>query len=186
MIHSLLVAALLGANSGAFETACSADTSEDHHLEDVCNEVLKGAPAYSVTYRRSLSPEPASQQVMVYRLGDRWYVYVAGYLKGHGSVVETRRNDLPISDADAEKLVSRLTVEGLRQLSLSPYYGREDVVCTDGASLELEMARSGRKFKAEQHSCAGKTRLNEIAALFRQLALKYDPQFKTLLSGFQD
>ena len=186
MMYSLLIAALLGVNSDAFEAACSATASEGYHLEDVCSEVLEGAPAFSVTYRRSLSPEPASQQVMIYRLKGQWYLRVAGYHWGPGNVVETRRNDLSISDADAELLVRRLTVEEVRRLSLLPYYGREDVVCTDGASLKLEIAFSGRKFKAAQHSCAGKTRLSETAALFRQLALKYDPHFKALLSGFQE
>ncbi len=71
-------------------------------------------------------------------------------------------------------------------LSALPYYGPEDVVCTDGSSIELAFSADGKRYAADQHSCAGKTEINRIAAKFRELALKYDPDFTDLLYGLKD
>jgi len=185
MLELVLV---LSAGLGSPALACSeTPSSSGYHISDVCSASLEGAPAYSATFGASLSPEPASQQVMIYRRGDAWFMRIAGYRWERGSTVVTRRrDDIAVSDVDAQALVSRLTRRALKQLSELPYYGSEDVICTDGASLELAMASGGRKFRAAQHSCAGKTRMNEIATIFRQIALKYDPEFADLLSGLKN
>lgn len=168
--------------------ACPDDfVSAEYHLADVCSAWLKGAPAYSATFRASLNPRPASHQVLIYRRDDTWFMRIAGYRRGlSGSEVVTRRNEVAVSDVDVEALASRVTKASLERLSAMPYYGSENMICTDGADLQLAMSSTGKKYVAAQHSCAGKTEINEIAATFRQLALKYDPDFAGLLTGLQD
>ncbi|MGI9375467.1 MAG: hypothetical protein ACR2PC_05095 [Tsuneonella suprasediminis] len=184
-----MVAGLLITSANSADIACPAvDPGRDYHLEDVCGELSEGGPAYSATVRASMSPPPASQQVMVYRTGGVWMMRIAGYRyrwKSGGEVV-TRRREIALSDDDAEDLVRRLTEADLRHLGQLPFYGSENVICTDGASLELAIGMAGRKSKAAQHSCAGKTELRQLAAAFRQLALKYDPEFEGLLSGLRN
>lgn len=112
---------------------------------DVCDPLLEGGNAYSATMTASLTPPPATQQVVIYRLEGNWFLYAEGY-RWNGSLVETRRNDVRISDADA-------------------------------AAIE------GSRHAARQHSCAGQTELTRTAALFKEMALKYDPAFEGYLSG---
>jgi len=183
----MMLAGIMSAATGSTGAACPEDAPvSEYHLWDVCDELLEGAPAYSVTYRESLSPGPASQQVMLYRLDSVWFIRVAGYRGEWGGPVETRRHEMIVSDADAEAVVGRLTRDSLEQLDALPYYGSKHAICMDGASLELAMASRGRRFAAAQHSCAGKTAMNDIAAIFRALALKYDSGFEGLLSGFKN
>lgn len=169
--------------------ACTdADTmADDGHLANVCSPFLDGKSAYSVTFVASLTPGPSSQQIMVYQSGDAWMMRVAGFkwTRGTGAVV-TKRNEFKISDEDASQLVGKLTVGSLERLGAMPYYGREDVICMDGASLELTFADQQVKHRAAQHSCAGRTEFNEIAAAFRQVAVKYDAEFEALLNGLKD
>lgn len=159
---------------------------DDYHLSDICNSLLADYPAYSATYQASLSPEPASQQVMLYLGEDGWVMRIAGYrwTPGGGEVV-TRRFEVSISDDDAQQLVDRLSETTMQRLRELPYYGSDDVICTDGANTEIATALDGMKIAAAQHSCAGRTEINEIAAAFRELALRYDPAFEDLLSGFE-
>lgn len=183
----LVFAGILSAGLGSSGIPCAEDTdSPEYHLSDVCDPLLDGAPAYSATFRASLSPQPASQQVMVYRLDGEWFIRIAGYRWERGGEVVTRRHDIAVSTADVDVLVSRLSKSSIEHLGAQPYYGSENVICTDGANLELAMSLEGRKFLAAQHSCAGKTGINEITAIFRQLALRYDPAFDGLLAGLKD
>jgi hypothetical protein len=156
------------------------------HLSDVCTEWLEGNNAYSATMRASISPQPASQQVMLYRMEGAWFMRVAGYRWEPGSAVETRRREFPVSDGDAQVIVDRMTIAHLDELGELLYYGSENVICTDGASYELAMAINGQRRNARQHSCAGKTELHQTAAIFRQIALKYDPEFAGMLRGFAE
>lgn len=159
---------------------------EDYHLMDVCDELLEEAPAYSATFRSSLSPLPASQQVMVYQVESRWFVRIAGYNWDANGAVRTSRNDIAILSDDAELLVSQLTSETFERLRGLHYYGSPDQVCMDGANMEIAMASAGRRYAVSQHSCAGQSEIFEIAASFRDLALKYDPSFQGLLAGLQN
>ena len=162
------------------------DAMGNDHLSDVCSAHLEGEPAYSVTFGASLNPRPAAQQVMVYRADDAWVMRVAGYRwKAGTSAITTKRNEFKISDEDASMLIDILSVDSLRRLAAMPYYGSDDAICTDGASLELAFAEQRMKHRAAQHSCAGKTDFNQIAATFRQIAIKYDPEFETLLNGLK-
>ncbi len=172
------------ASSGA---ACSeTKTATDHHLASVCAPYLGGASAYSVTYHGSLTPKPASQQVMVHKADDTWFVRMAGFRWEPGSSkVVTKRNELEITDGEAKALIGKWTKASLERLSALPYYGSDDVICMDGASIELAMAEQNRKYRAAQHTCAGKTEITVIAADFRQLALKYDADFEGLLTGLK-
>ncbi|MDZ4138767.1 MAG: hypothetical protein U1D66_07795 [Erythrobacter sp.] len=128
------VALTMAASSG---TGCKVGLMEgDYHLIDVCDPIISGENAYSVTYQASLSPEPASQQVAVYTVDGEWFVRIAGY-RWRGDKVETRRRDLPISAADAEALIKKTNPSIIQRLSKLPYYGADDLICTDGASLHL-------------------------------------------------
>lgn len=164
-----------------------AEEASDDYLQDVCDPLLEGSPAYSATYRVSLSPRPASQQVMVYQRDGSWHMSIAGYRWERGGAIDTRRHDVEISEADAKMIIDRITKPLMERLQSLPYYGISDVivVCTDGANYTVEMAEDGQRYAASQHSCAEKTELNETMALFRSLALKYDPEFDGLLSGLK-
>ena len=175
---------LLNASIASSGTDCPDDfSSNDYHTANVCAPWLKSKAAYSATFRGSMSPRPAAQQVMIYRSDDAWIMRIAGYHWDRKGAVVTRRREIAISDADAGVIVDHMTAESLDRLSKRPYFGSETVICTDGAQYELAMASGGRKHLAKQHSCAGSTELNETAALLRDLALKYDPSFDGLLSG---
>ncbi len=183
LIHVTVLSVFMTAGSPA-GVACSGQfSSDDGHLSDVCSEWLEGGPAYSATMRASLSPRPASQQVMLFQMDGDWFMRVAGYRWEPESAVETRRREFPISNDDAQVIIDRLTIAHLQRLGELYYYGSTDVICTDGASFEVAMAIDGQKFSARQHSCAGKTQLHQTAALFRRIALEYDPEFSGMLTG---
>ena len=93
---------------------------------------------------------------------------------------------LEISAADADEIIQRITVNHLEQLRERPFYGSANAICLDGASYELAMASEGAELTARQHSCAGKTELNQTADLLRRIAIKYDPEFAGLLNGLTD
>lgn len=155
----------------------------DGHRADVCSEWIHGEPAYSATYAASLAPQPASQQVLVYRSSEGWMIRIAGFRWKPEAEFTTRRNELRISDADARAITTLLATPVVERLAKQPFFGSEDVICTDGASLVLASARDGSRVAASQHSCAGRTEFNRIAASFRELAVKYDPAFADMLDG---
>lgn len=180
-------AMVLQAAATAGVACVDGDAAGNDHLASVCSPSLDGSSAYSVTYGASLAPGPASQQIMVYQAGDAWMMRVAGFAwtPGSSSVV-TKRTEFEISEQDASMLAGKLTADSLLRLGAMPYYGRDDVICTDGASLELAFSEQRLQHRAAQHSCAGKTEFNQIAAAFRQVAVKYDPEFDKLLNGLKD
>ncbi|WP_336987387.1 hypothetical protein [Altererythrobacter aquiaggeris] len=185
----LFLSGILGfASVGGSQVACpDVDAASDDHLMGVCSPLVTEYPAYSVTYRASLSPQPASQQVMIYGRDDGWMLSIVGYRWTPGSeVILTRRQKIAISNDDAQRLSNRLTEASMKQLLALPYYGPGDQICTDGATNEVAMSKGGKKVIAQQHSCAGKTLINEISAAFRELALEYDPEFEGLLSGLEN
>ncbi|WP_123639866.1 hypothetical protein [Tsuneonella flava] len=120
---------------------------------------------------------------MMYRSGDQWLLRIAGYRWIPEGGAATRRREIAILDADAEELASRITEADLNQLSQLPFYGPNALFCLHGTTLAVSIGVAGKMSSATQHSCAGKTKLNQLAAAFRQLALKYDPEFEGLLSG---
>ncbi|WP_338447162.1 hypothetical protein V5F89_05075 [Pelagerythrobacter marensis] len=185
MLHSM-ISAFLVLSAGSFEEECVNERrSVDYHLADVCDPAFGDGPVYSATFAASLTPPPASQQVVIYRLEGEWFVRIAGFRWKAGEVV-TRRLERPIADSDAAEISERITGAALRRLGALPYYGADDAICSDGASLTLETARNGKRISASQHSCAGKTELNDLADAFRSLALKYDPESSGLLSGLSN
>ena len=144
----LFLSGVLGfAAVGGSEVTCpDVDAASDYHLMDVCSPLVTEYPAYSVTYRASMSPQPASQQVMIYRRDDGWMLNIVGYRWTPGSeVIVTRRQKIAISSDDAQRLSSRLTEASMKQLVALPYYGPGDEICTDGASYEVAMAKSGKR-----------------------------------------
>ena len=179
----LLAASLLASAGGASWVACPVEkTDETQHLLEVCDPVVEGARAYSATFRASLTPPPAAQQVTIFERGGEWFMHVAGYSWQPGNAVATRRNDTPIAAEDALAIIAQLEEAGDRLAQLS-YYGAPNVICTDGARTELASAMAGQRSAFAQHSCAGKSELHEIAAAFRSLAIKYDPEFEGMLYG---
>ncbi|WP_143738133.1 hypothetical protein [Erythrobacter donghaensis] len=188
MIGIILAGFLPLAAAGAGEISCAdVRSTPEYHLSDACDPFLAGNTAYSITYRASLSPMPASQQVMIFRTDDGWFMSISGYRWDPDTqVVVTRRNEVAISFDEFRQLSDRLTEASINKLASLPYYGARDVICTDGAKYEIAVAKGGKKLIAEQHSCAGKTEINEIAAAFRDLALTHDPEFENLLSGLKN
>lgn len=154
----------------------------------MCSKFLDGRPAYSVTWRASLSPWPATQQVMIFDHENRWRIWIVGYRWGGDgtSAVQTRTNEITITEEDARSLFAAMSDSTMARLAAQPYYGDDRRICMDGARLELAKAEEGQKRVAAQHSCAGKTELNEIAGAFRKFALKYDPDFEGLLSALKE
>ena len=182
----LLAASLLASAGASSWVACPAEkTDETQHLLEVCDPVVEGARAYSATFRASLNPPPAAQQVTIFERDGEWFMHVAGYRWKPGEAVVTRRNDMPISAEDALALVARLEEAGDRLAQLS-YYGAPNVICTDGASFQLASAVGGQHRVFSQHSCAGKSELHAIAAAFRSLAIKYEPQIEGMLYALDD
>ena len=168
----------------AIEPCAEYEQVEPGHLSNVCSPWPEGDVAYSATIQASLVPQPAAQQVMVYRLDGQWFIRIAGYHWEPGtSVIVTRRNEVPISAEDAAMIAARVDAATLSRLAERPYYGSDLVICTDGASLELAAASNGSRQSARQHSCAGETEMNEISALFRELAIKYDSESAEYLGG---
>lgn len=163
---------------------CEATTQrDDYHLSDVCDEIVHGEEAYSATFRASLVPRPASQQVLIYRQDGSWRLRAAGY-RWNGGLVMTRRNDVEISSEDAERIRQSVTADHLARLARLPFYGSDDVICTDGATTELAASWGEERHSARQHSCAGDTELTTTATLFREIAIKYDPNLEGFLTGF--
>lgn len=184
----LILSALLTAPMGSAPRPCAVEEEGDvsGHLEQVCSEIIGGAPTYAVTFRASLAPQPAAQQVLLYRLDGAWMLRVAGYRWQPGGPVETRRHELPIAARDAEALAALLDDADFDRLGQLFYYGRPDAVCSDGSSVTLARSVGGMVREAGQHSCAGKTEVHRIAAAFRRVALRYDPAFDGLLAGLKD
>jgi len=153
-------------------TPCELDAEAELSIPmDVCDSWLEGGSAYSATMTASLTPPPATQQVVVYQFEGNWFLHAEGY-RWNGSLIETRRNDVPISQADAATIRDELTTAYLATLAEKPFYGSPNVICTDGATIELAAASAGSRHAARQHSCAGQTQLTQTAALFRELAIR--------------
>ncbi|MBH1942650.1 hypothetical protein I5L01_00260 [Erythrobacter sp. YJ-T3-07] len=174
----------LAAQDPAIGTPCEQVAAQESYSGpmDVCDPLLEGANAYSATMRASLTPRPAAKQVMVYQRDGEWFLHAEGY-RWEGSLVETRRNDMPISPADAAAIGKEMNTASLAALAQVPYYGFPNVICTDGSTIELAAAIEGARYAARQHSCAAPQQLERTAALFRELAIKYDPAFEGYLSG---
>ena len=186
MGNAVLLAAMLSglATDGS---ACPENFDESDHLMDVCADYLDDTAAYSATWLGSLSPRPAEQQVAVFRYEGKWFVRVAGYRWKPGtSLVEYRRNEIQISEEDSDAIAALMSDAKLKELSSIKYYGSDYVFCTDGASFRLDMARAGQRKEVAQHSCAGKTEINRVMSEFRNLALKYDPEFDGMLTGLKN
>ena len=184
----VFLAAVLASGSTVVSTACPAvEEFRNDHLLDVCDPILEGGKVYSVSYQASLTPPPAAQQVALYELDGQWFIWVAGYEWERGtSLVTTRRNDIAISKDDAKSLILFFDDARLERLSQASYYGDPLVLCTDGARTEIVIASEGMTRSFARHSCAGKSELNEIAAAFRKMALKYDAGFEGLLTGLRN
>lgn len=180
----IVLAAILASASGGTVTACSTEENFTFdHLLDVCDPLIDGRKAYSATFSASLTPQPAAQQVTLYE-GDRgWIMHVAGFKWVRGGPITTRRHEISISSNDVQTLISRLDEDTMERLSKLSYYGGPLVICSDGAKTEIAMAGDSKRRSFSQHSCAGKSELHEIAASFRALALKYDPEFEGMLDG---
>jgi hypothetical protein len=181
LIAWLANALLLFSISGPMAECGEHDREDDYHLTSVCENWLEGAPAYSATVQGSLMAKPASQQVTIVRLEGEWLMLVAGYRWDEDGSVTTRRVERVISDEDGERIASLLSEEAFHRLGKLHYYGSEDVICTDGANYELAAGVSGQKMTARQHSCAGATEINQVMAVFRELALKYDTASEGML-----
>lgn len=176
----LLVAS--GLSGGVSECPERLDTG--HHISNVCTGYHEGASAYSATWSASLNPKPAQQQVMIFRYEGEWRMRIAGYRWEWGtSLVEHRRNDVAISDEDANSIIELMDDKTLERLAAQPYFGSDTLICTDGAGYRLEKAKDSQRHFAAQHSCAGRTQVNEIFGKFREIALKYDPEFEGFLAG---
>lgn len=182
MLVSAYLIALATGSSAATSPCETTARRDDYHLSDVCDELLHGEESYSATFRASLVPRPASQQVLIYRDDESWRLRAAGY-RWNSPLVTTRRNDVEISAQDAERIRQSVTAEYLARLAQLPFYGSESVICTDGATTELAASWGGERHSARQHSCAGETELTGTAALFREIAIKYDPEFEGHLNG---
>ncbi len=173
--------------ASAAATPCSVEDEADDHLSDVCAPFLEGAPAYGVTVQGSLIPRPAAQQVLIYQMDGEWLIRISGYRWQPGtSQIETRRTVLPISDEDAQRLIERMNDDAFERLQARPYYGSEDSICTDGSRHEVAKASAGSANRATLHSCGLNDELKAIARQFREVAIKYDPEFDGMLRMLND
>ncbi|QWC56245.1 hypothetical protein F7D01_03315 [Erythrobacter sp. 3-20A1M] len=175
----------LAMSAAATWAACPEDIPAGDFLFDVCEAPSDLSAAYSATMRASLKPAPAAQQVTIFRDDGKWRMRVVGYRWTLGAETVSRQNEFEISDRDAEVIIDRMSSDAIEELAQRPYFGREGVICTDGSSYELAIASRDRRLAAKQHSCAGKTELNKTAAVFRRIALKYDPAFDGMLDGLR-
>jgi len=168
--------------NGQVDQDCASHLNpEVYHTQDVCSAWIEREEAYSVTVHASLLPEPASQQILLYQHERKWKLRVAGFRWKWGGEVSTRRNEFVINAEDAHALIDQFSDGNLSRLRTLPYYGEPNRICMDGSKLELAKAVAGQRSWVSQHSCAGATDMNAIAALFRQTALKYDPECDGLL-----
>tara|TARA_B100001179_G_C18442840_1_gene339585 strand:- start:16 stop:579 length:564 start_codon:yes stop_codon:yes gene_type:complete len=183
----ILLATILASESSLVATACPVNEErQTGHLFSVCDPILEGGRAYSVTFEASLSPEPAAQQVALYKRSGLFFLRIAGFRWESGSsLVTTRRNEIAISKEDALSLVDLFDDARLKRLSQLSYYGDPLIVCSDGAETEVATASDGRTQSFAQHTCAAKSELNEVASVFREVALKYDPGFEGMLTGLR-
>ena len=166
---------------------CPDEIDPDYHGAEVCDPVFEGATAYSATVRGSMSPAPRTQQVMLYRQEGEWRLRIAGVRWVPGtSVVVTRRNDVVISDDDAEELIALLDERAMEELGAMPYMGAEGLICVDGARLEIARAENGQRWTAAQHSCVVGSKLRPILHAFREVALRYDPDAFGMLLWLRD
>ena len=157
-----------------------------YHAVDLCDSRYEDVPAYAVTYRGSLIPEPASQQVAVYQIDGAWFVGISGYSWRPGQPVVTLRHERPISAEDAVELTALLSAPTFERLDELGYYGSTGLICMDGASLRISSRTDGAVTTVGQHTCAGKTEFSQIAGRFRETALRYAPEFANLLDGLID
>lgn len=182
-----LALGLLGSLTGSTNTPCPEENME-YHAPGVCADWLYGAPAYAVTYRGGAAPGPASQEIMLAQLDGNWHLFTSGYRwkRDEGSTVVTRRSQREISEADAARLIALTNDATLARLRELHYYGDGNAICTGGASLYLSSGKDRMTQWASQHSCSGPTEINAIAATFREVALKYDPEMEGMLRGFRN
>ncbi len=166
---------------------CAANAKQDgYHLVDVCSDWIEGRPAYAATYRASLIPRPASQQVLVYKSEDGWRMRVAGYVWDRDKQsIQTKRSEFDISAETVRIVTEAVNVQTIQSLKKLHYYGSPDVICTDGAKYSVAMAQGNMRYSASQHSCADPSQLHQTMALFRDIAIKHDPSFDGMLYGLK-
>ena len=159
---------------------------EGYHLADVCSDWIDGKIAYAATYQASLVARPGAQQVLIYESSDGWMMRIAGYRRdAKTGTVLTKRRDIPLDYGSREAIQLIVNMQTIEDMGKLPYYGSNDVICTDGAKYEVAMATEGRRFSASQHSCADPSRLHEVMGLFRAIALANDPDFNGFLTGLK-
>lgn len=186
MIASL-IASLLMTSPAVLPAPCPAEPRSGNGFTlGVCDDWLEGAPAYAATFSASLTPFPAAQQVIIFRYKGGWRMAMAGYHRTADGAMETRRKEVEISDAEAETIARLVDQAALQRLAALPYYGSDNRICMDGANLRIETAAGGQRMEASQHSCAGKTEINTVAAAFRDLALKHDRDMSDHLDGLRN
>ena len=173
--------------AGPLVSECTTDQAPgEYHLASVCDDYLEGEPAYSATVEGSLIAKPASQQVMLYKMDGQWFVRIAGFSWDSEGPVLTRRIDVSVSNMDAQRVIARLDDAAFERLGTIEYYGDKNRICMDGANYEVARAVAGTMTSARQHSCAGKTEINAVMAIFRKLAIKYDPEAEGMLYWLKD
>lgn len=166
---------------------CPAEIEPDPHLSDICDPHLDSDQAYSVTVQASMSPDPASQQVILYRSEGEWRLRIAGFRWVPGtSLVVTRRNDIAISDEDAEYIIREMDSDTLAELAQVGIMGGGNQICMDGAEADLSMARDGQFVSVRRHSCAYGRDIRNILAEFRAVALRNDPDALGMLLYLRD
>ncbi|MEM7780555.1 MAG: hypothetical protein AAF697_09220 [Pseudomonadota bacterium] len=180
MFGTAAAAIFLVANLSGGTGPCLAEDTYEPAWTEVCAEWLDGAPAYSASVR-DLSP----YMVMLAHYEGKWVMQTIFNASERGVPVDDiRRNRIEVSDEDAQSIVALMDEPTLEKLAAQPYFGPGDHICVGGSRYELAMARDGQRYAAATHSCAGRGELHVISDAFRELAMKYDPEFGKVRGGF--
>ncbi|NCP14037.1 MAG: hypothetical protein GW858_07725 [Sphingomonadales bacterium] len=118
--------------------------------------------------------------------GDAWSInarstrreLAEGYLQDW-STRETREISRPVDARAAHRIVAMLTADNLAALDATPFYPAGSI-CTDGSVLTVAANLDTIAGEWERHSCHGPTKLDEVAAALRELAISVDPALARL------
>ena len=171
--------------AGEATSACADEKSRlssYYHAPHACEYLNYSSIAYTATYRASLIPRPGRQQIVVYQHNDGWRMRLAGYSwEIDTNTVITRRRELDLSEEDVKKIPLHINYQKLDDLAEEPYYGSGDLICLDGAELEIAIAEDGRFASAARHTCSNFRSVDQLTNILWELAIQKDPSFEGLL-----
>jgi hypothetical protein len=97
------------------------------------------------------------------------------------STRETREISRPVDASAAQSIIAMLTADNLAAFDATTLYPAGSI-CTDGSILTVAANLETVAGEWQRHSCHSQTKLDELAAALRELAISVDPALARLES----